>query len=129
MARAVARSHGIDIDNENIEIAPGRGAQITANSLILHEDTFKSRSELAAAIGHEIEVHLEIHIKERGGSYGEPVDKAQHHRDEAEAFQYNVDNAERFNNSDEEVSYYKEARDGHSRQAEIEDAKKGTRDK
>lgn len=118
VAKIVAKSHQMDISGENIEIAPGRGAQITANSLILHEQTFESRSELAAAIGHEIEMHLEVHINERGGDWGAPVDAQQHHLDEAEAFQYNVDNAQRFNNSPSEVKHFENARDGHKEAAE-----------
>lgn len=118
VAKIVAKSHQMDISGENIEIAPGRGAQITANSLILHEQTFESRSELAAAIGHEIEMHLEVHINERGGDWGASVDAQQHHLDEAEAFQYNVDNAQRFNNSPSEVKHFENARDGHKEAAE-----------
>lgn len=112
ITRIIAKSHGIDLGELPIVTSPGDGAILGVEALFIYDETFRTRSNLAAAIGHEWEMHYETHIKERGGSYSPSAE--QYHVDEAEAFQYNIDNAQRFGNTKAEVQGFRESRDGHA---------------
>lgn len=113
-AYIVARKYGVDMEGVSVIVQPGDvwAAEAGADGMHIWEGTFASESKLAATLGHEKEVHYDLQIDGRGEGYGRTPEG------EVEAYQYNIDNAERFGNTPEEVEHFKEARDGYQRQVD-----------
>lgn len=91
-------------------------AEARANGMHIWEGTFASESKLAATLGHEQEVHYDLQIDGRGEGYGLTPEG------EVEAYQYNIDNAERFRNTPEEIDHFKERREYYQKQ--VDDAER-----
>jgi RHS repeat-associated protein len=109
MAYIVARNEGINTDGVTIKVASSpdsKGAQMgTDGVLILGQDAFSTRSNLASNLGHEIEVHFDQQIVPAGMK--QPTSNTEAIRNEIDARKYQVENIERFGNTKEEAALYK----------------------
>ena len=112
LAYIIANKYGIDMEGVVVIVQPGDiwAAEAGADGMHIWEGAFATESRLAATIGHEKEVHYDIQIDGRGEGFGRTPEG------EVEAYQYNIDNAERFKNTPEEIEHFKNARDGYQRQ-------------
>ena len=73
--------------------------------LSITEGMFETRSNLAATLGHEVEVHFQQQIVPAGMK--QETDPVKYAQNEVKALQYNVENAKRFGNTPAEVANFK----------------------
>ena len=97
----IAKKYLIDMTGIDVFAPPGgAGGAATAQGLFVWEGEFVTQSRLAGTIGHEVEIHYILQYGKRGESYGLSPEA------EIEAYEYNLKNAKRFGNTEQEIEYY-----------------------
>jgi RHS repeat-associated protein len=107
LAENVAKSAGISLDGTNFTIGgPGtKRSYVTVGGEVgLAEAAFNTRSALVSTIAHEITIHFYEQIVPN--KYRLPGTVREDALWEIRAYQYNIDNADRFGNTKEELDNF-----------------------